>query len=388
MSDDARPTVLVVDDEPNLVAALRRVLFHGRRWNVVCAESGAEALEILARQPVTLILSDMRMPGMDGPELLRQVRASYPRVARIVLSGTSDRQSSLQALQVAHRFLTKPTDADELIDAVTRACALRTRFRDMELSDALGAVERLPTPPAVLLKVNALLADPHADLTDIGAALEGDPALAAKILQTVNSAFFGLPQRQSSVSAAVAYLGLATVQAIIAMVSFADATKGRVSAGSIHHYEASALTVAQTTKALLPRSMHADAHAAGLLHDVGWLALAVTRPDLTVDVDAGVSRGGDHGEQLPSHADIGAYLLDLWGLPELVVEAVAEHHGPCAADRSMLAHALQIAVALLHRVPGVPDHPCLDPAHLDATGLGESMGAARAAAELGTVGRR
>src|SRR5690606_2402802 len=136
------------------------------------------------------------MPGMDGPELLRRVRASHPRVARIVLSGAADREASMEAFRVAHRYLAKPADAAELLDVVGRACSLRGRFVDLELTGALGAVDRLPSPPTVLEEVNTLLADPHAELRDVGAALEGDPALAAKILQTVNSAFFGLSQRQ------------------------------------------------------------------------------------------------------------------------------------------------------------------------------------------------
>lgn len=114
--------VLFVDDEPSLLSALRRMLFSQRdRWSMQFAGSGPEALQMMQAQPVDVIVTDMRMPGMDGLALLREVQRLYPATERLVLSGYAEAEAMDGALGLAREFLSKPCEPDELIAAVDRA---------------------------------------------------------------------------------------------------------------------------------------------------------------------------------------------------------------------------------------------------------------------------
>jgi len=116
--------VLFVDDEPSLLAALRRMLFGQRdRWSLAFASGGHEALDLLAREPADVVVTDMRMPGMDGVTLLREVERLYPRTQRIVLSGYAEAEATASALGVARQFLTKPCAPESLIHAIDQALA-------------------------------------------------------------------------------------------------------------------------------------------------------------------------------------------------------------------------------------------------------------------------
>jgi len=108
--------ILCVDDEPNIVAALRR-LFRSSGYQVLTATSGAEALTLLAQEPVNLIISDMRMPGMDGAQLLERVRKEWPQTTRVLLTGYADIKSTVAAINSGevYRYVTKPWDDAEIL---------------------------------------------------------------------------------------------------------------------------------------------------------------------------------------------------------------------------------------------------------------------------------
>ncbi len=111
-----RPTVLLVDDEESILNSLRRLL-RGQPYDLLLATSGAQALEILAQQPVNLVVSDARMPGMDGASLLAHVRERYPAAARIMLTGYADPAAIIKAINDGqiHRYISKPWNDEELL---------------------------------------------------------------------------------------------------------------------------------------------------------------------------------------------------------------------------------------------------------------------------------
>jgi CheY-like chemotaxis protein len=207
--------VMFVDDEQRVLDGLRRMLRpRHRQWAMRFAGSGAQALELLDAEPVQILVTDMRMPGMDGAELLAEVRERHPETVRIILSGQAEEDAALRAVPVAHQFLTKPCDADTLIDALERAAALHRLLGDASLREAVGGVDSLPSPPAIWLALNERLRDPDADPAEVAGIAARDPAISAKLLQMVNSSFVGLARRLSSVEDAVAYLGLQTVRSL------------------------------------------------------------------------------------------------------------------------------------------------------------------------------
>ena len=126
--------LLFVDDEPRVLQGLERQL-HGMRheWQMSFAESGHKALQFMAANPVEVIVSDMMMPGMDGAELLTEVMKRHPSVIRIVLSGHTDRESTLRLVGPAHQYLSKPCNADELRGAIERAFVMRDLLANEKL---------------------------------------------------------------------------------------------------------------------------------------------------------------------------------------------------------------------------------------------------------------
>ncbi len=131
-------TVLAVDDEPNILAALRR-LFRETGWRILTAGSAEEALVLLSLEPVNAVLSDMRMPGMDGVQLLEKVRLGWPHVARLLLTGQADLGSTIAAINRGwlHRYITKPWNDDELV------LTLRQVAQIQQLDAEKQALERL-----------------------------------------------------------------------------------------------------------------------------------------------------------------------------------------------------------------------------------------------------
>jgi putative nucleotidyltransferase with HDIG domain len=370
---------LFVDDERPVLEGLRDALRPLRReWTVAFAASGEEALERLSREPFDIVVSDLRMPGMDGPTLLARVQQEYPTAVRVALSGYAEMTQALKASSVAHVFLAKPCDAEHLKSALGRAVSLQATLRDERLRRIAGATSRLPSVPLVYERLVEALGDPETGTADVAAIVEQDAAMTAKLLQLVNSAFFGLPRRVERVSEAVSYLGLSILKALVlsegAFRAFDAPAVERVF--SIERLQAHATLVARIAVKLAPDSAsHATLLTAGLLHDIGKLLAATTNPAFLA-------------EALATHAELGAYLLGEWGLPHEIVEAVALHHTPARLDPrfALVPTLLHVADALAHEVAPVPgtDPPPLDEAHLDAAGLADRLPAWRAvAAELG-----
>src|SRR5256885_11774657 len=123
--------ILFVDDEPKVTEGLHRMLRSMRReWEMTFATSGAEALEKLSAKPFDVVVSDMRMPGMDGCQLLTEVMRRHPQVVRIILSGYSDKETIMRSIGLAHHYLSKPCDAETLKETIRRACDLRDQLEE------------------------------------------------------------------------------------------------------------------------------------------------------------------------------------------------------------------------------------------------------------------
>ena len=208
--------ILFVDDQQQVLDSLRDALRPQRHeWEMLFAASGAEALAELDRAPCDVVVSDMRMPGMDGATLLGHVEQSYPAAIRIVLSGSTEREVVMRAAAVAHRLLAKPCDVDELVRVVARSCALRAVTAKSDTGLQPIAASRLPAAPRLHRELTALLADGGATAGDAAAIITQDLAMSAKVLQVVNSAFFGLRRQITDVGQAAVLLGLGTLRALV-----------------------------------------------------------------------------------------------------------------------------------------------------------------------------
>jgi HD-like signal output (HDOD) protein/CheY-like chemotaxis protein len=331
-------SILFVDDEPLILAGLQRLLRANRNeWDMTFAGSGAEALALLETKPFDAVVTDMRMPAMDGARLLELVRERSPGTIRIVLSGYFESAAALRAVPVAHQYLAKPCDPRKLREAIERSCGFATLLPDEALRRVVGAIGGLPALPRTSALLAAALENPDISLGEIGRIVEHDVAITAKLLQLVNSAFFCLPYRVTSVRGAVSYLGLDTLKQLVLSIELFRIMQPRqaIAGFSLTEFEEqSHLTARIAARLPAAEPVVAAGVVASVLHDVGKLVLASRLPN-EFEMALKASLTGQRPmhvvemEQMgTTHAEIGAYLLGLWGLSGAVVDAVSRHHRP------------------------------------------------------------
>lgn len=383
--------ILFVDDEPKILDGLRRMLRPQRvAWDVAFASGGEEALSLMQSKLFDVIVSDMRMPGMDGAALLKIVSEKYPQVLRVVLSGYTELESSYRAVPFAHQFLLKPCDPESLVACIEAGTKLTNLLHGDAMAKMVGALGELPSAPRVYTELRLALSDSDAPIDRIVKIVEKDVAITAKLLQLVNSAFFGIARTVVDVKTAVMYLGVKTLHDLVLSVEIGRAfeSKRRVDGFSIEKFEQhSSLTAAIAARICEGGKSTAQTMAAGLLHDAGKLVLADRMPELFTQA---ISIAGREGRPLflveekllgVSHAEVGAYLLSLWGLPYPVVGAVADHHHPERISESTWgpAKAVYVANLLAHehatRVTAETGlvYCQIDPAFMESAGGADSL---------------
>ena len=340
-------TILFVDDEPRVLDALRRMLYGQRReWQMEFVDSGPKALERLAAVPFEIVVTDMRMPGMDGAQLLQEIMGRYPGTMRIVLSGQCDRQAVLRTISTAHQFLTKPCDAETLKATLVQACRRRDQLADERYQHLLLRVTSVPSHPARYAALVAEAQSPQASIRTIGQIVASDIGLTAKFLQLVSTGFFGTPQRVYDAEQAVSLFDVDIIRAMLAGTDVFTPLEGEVlGPTAIENLWDHSLSVAAAAKRIAEaetkdRRLAGDAYLAGLLHDAGALLIAQHLQPQRVEIASQWLReGGDicsiERQHLGvTHADLAGYLLALWGLPDPIVQAVALHHEPGSSSQS------------------------------------------------------
>lgn len=387
---DAKKSILFVDDEPKLLDGLKRMLFpYGDQWEMEFASGGAEALGILAASRFDVIIADMRMPGMSGAELLNEVAKLYPQMVRMILSGTWERDLRVQAAMVAHQYLSKPCDPEVLKTTLDRAFALRQVLVEPALRALIARTISLPSTPAIYQELMQVLQAPDASAQRIGATLARDVGMTAKVLQMVNSAFFGLRRQITNPENAVMFLGVDTVRALALSASaFSSFSASQCPRFSIEDLQLHSMVVAAIAREIarsrnVSKAALDDTFVAGLLHDVGQLVLVSHHPDQYDRVLSAVAAGdralaeAERETFGTTHAEVGCYLLWLWGLPDSVVEAVAFHHNPSGSPDGPFGAigAVHIANVLAEMRPDGTSAAGneLDSAYLERLGIAEEL---------------
>lgn len=371
--------ILFVDDDADVLEAMRRTLRDRRNeWAMEFASSGPAALEALARLPAEVIVSDMRMPGMDGWELLAEVRTLYPQTIRLVLSGHADARSIMRAVGTAHQYLAKPCEGGALKAAISQSHMLRRKLSHDRLATLVGHVDMLPSAPTSFQEILACLQRPTASVAEAARIIGRDLAMTANVIKMVNSAFFGSRHPVSTADRAVAYLGLDTLGALVLGHGvFKSGVATGIEGFSLERLWQHSFDVASAarTVALYEKFTQAQADEAflgGMLHDVGKLVYA-TRGAVPPDWPP-VSVEDAIAQMDANHAEVGAYLLGLWGFPNPIIEAVAFHESPnqTPGDGLSLPRLIHIADRLVHarsaQVTAVPLRG-LEPGLLETLGL-------------------
>ena len=335
--------IMFVDDEPNVLKGLRLMLQSmAKQWEMVFIESPEQALELMEREaPFDIVVSDIRMAGMDGIEFLGRVKEQYPNTTRVAFTGTLDAKNFVRISAVAHNYLSKPCDADELKRVVTRALSLRERMQSNALKRAVHDISQLPSLPEVYQEMMAEFQSEEPSVKKVGEIIQKDPGMTANILKTVNSAQIGLRHSVSSPVQAASLLGLETLKSLVLMVgAFSPARKKPTPPGfAVEALWEHSLTVGRHAKIIAQnetkeRQIVDDAFSAGLLHDMGQVILATEMRQAFGEALAAAEK-----EKVPlsvverrfvgtTHGELAGYVLALWQLPDPLVEAVTFHDCP------------------------------------------------------------
>jgi HD-like signal output (HDOD) protein/ActR/RegA family two-component response regulator len=356
--------VLFVDDEPLVLQGLQRMFRPMRNeWDMAFVESGPAALEQLAEVPFQVVVSDMRMPGMNGAQLLSIVQERYPQTVRLILSGHADKDLILKCVGAAHQFLSKPCEPEILRAAIARGSEYDGLLGNSRMKELIGRMDCLPSVPAILNELTEALGQETSTIEDIANIINKDLGLTAKLLKLVNSAFFGLQREVSSTDDAVSYLGIATIKALVLAVSafspFESHRNGPLNVPSLwsHSLEVGSAARQIAEAAGLRNREASEVFIAGVLHDVGKLALAANLPEEYQEavnssrVQSVPIFQAEEAAFGANHATVGGYLLNLWGLPDAVVSGIYFHHQPrlVREDRRLVVLAVHAADALCKR---------------------------------------
>lgn len=385
--------VAFVDDEDKILQGIRRLLRKKRNeWDMVFYESGQEALDNLDEFKPDIVVSDMRMPQMNGAELLGEVMKRRPETARIILSGFAEEESIMRTIGPAQQFLAKPCDQDMLVNTIDQTFKLRKILGSEKLRKLASGIKNLPTPNSTFLKLNKELENSNATTESVADILSEDVALTALILKLTNSAYFGLPQNISDTTHAVQLLGFDTIKSLVLMSGFFSAYTGDIKTeNAIEKLSLRSLSIGCLAKNIARDLKFTDyaieqAACAGMLSHVGTLLLLGNWPErftkATEEMDKSPLTICEAERKVfgADHAEMGAYLLGLWGFSDPILEAVTFHHNPQSSLHEIATPITVVHVAqfLCRTIDGEPLNlknisPLLDMEYLSKLGLDDRL---------------
>ena len=271
--------ILFVDSDPTALAALKEAL-EGQEtgWNATFVTSAQAALNLLSNRWFDVIFTELRLPGMDWAQLLEHVKLHHTSIIRVLLAEPLEDAHLDRAISVAQRFVAKPWDMQTLVANLESVLGAWPRTDNPLVRTIVGRLTALPSSSTTYPRLVNVMAQSNATIDQISTVIASDPALSAKLLQVVNSAFFGLPFKVASVPQAVSYLGMTSLRALVLMSTVFAAADScpTVDGFSPSRLQRHSLLCARLARTLVAdKSSRDDAFTGGLLHDIGMLALAV-----------------------------------------------------------------------------------------------------------------
>lgn len=330
--------VLLVNDEMQTMKGVSQFIENeDERWELETANSGEEALQKLSCDRFDAVVSELDIPGMGGPELLKKVEVDYPAVRRVVLSDRTDRAAALRVVKPMHQHIAKPCEAETLIDTIKRGEILQETIRSAEALDAIERANCMPTLPEVVNEINHEIESENGNAKSIAGIVTRDVLLSARVLQLANSPIFGSRNPVKEITRAVSLVGLDMIRSMAMLHAVYSENQDNDHILSTRQLMDQGFRVALIAKKLAGQQSNdqADGNAvftAGLMHDVGKLILLNAFPEdyhciLRESKESGVAMHQLEMEAFgATHQGVGGYLFSLWGLPNSIVESVAAHH--------------------------------------------------------------
>jgi HD-like signal output (HDOD) protein/CheY-like chemotaxis protein len=386
-----KPVVMFVDDDPRNLTVLERSLQTMRKkWEMVFYANPLDALNHMADGPIDLVVSDLRMPGMDGADFLGKVADCAPHTIRFALSDDSDREDALRLVGVCHQVLTKPCNTERLVQQARQALAAQKDLPDRSLQTKVARIHDLPSRPEVHELIVRELASDGASCESLAALISEDIALTAKVLQLASTGFFSADGSTPGLANAVASLGIQRIRGVVRSHSVEAECAPKLPEGFsleelwLHSMACALVGQAIASADAQPTALVERTFVAGLVHDIGRLVMAASEPELyartigdIADPDSPDALNSETRIFKSTHPRIGAYLVGLWGFSEDVTHAVAYHHAPAQCpNRTLGPLAFVYAAEAFCRLPdGLSDAAAtpLDDAYFQAIGVANRL---------------
>ena len=319
------PRILFVDDDNNLIQGLKRSLRNqSRGWEMVFCTEATEALVKMQETCFDVVVSDMRMPQMDGAQLLSEVSEKCPSSVRFVLSGQADDQTILRCLPVAHQHIAKPCDVEGLINKIDRVCSAKILLPIPELRADITRLRSIPIASDTLIRLKEELLSASPSILIISELASTDPGLGLKLLQLVNSSFFGHPEEMISPDKAARRIGVSRLRSVVLGSKLFEEAVLKTNFQSQVDYLFMALAMEDDLD-------HTDQFTIFTRHiaEFGKSLTAQLWPDKYQSIIKLTDNGYD---QLRAETQvlgcgckaISLYLMSIWGLPESIINSVAD----------------------------------------------------------------
>lgn len=365
--------ILIIDDEIDQLDLIKTSLARkSDQWEVEISNHPEQALASIDLNPPTIVIADHHMPQMSGIDFLKQVAQNQPGIERFILAEEEGKEDLEEHLGSVFNFLPKPCSPDNLINEVQRVLAIETWLGNDTTKKIVAKMGDFPSLPPVYLKVMNALNSRDASAERVGKAISGDLAISAKLLQVVNSSYYGLDEKVSDIVHAVSILGMDIVKNLVLAIQvyskLAQSADQKALTDQLWHHSMSVATAARRLMQYESRDskLAEEAYTAGLFHDIGKLVLLNAVP-----ADYEIARQHSQDNHLPlwqaereiigaTHCDTGAYLLGRWGMAVSLVETAALHHEPINSFGSGFSSlsAVHAANALAwERHPNKKPHP-------------------------------
>ncbi|MEI6211218.1 MAG: response regulator [bacterium] len=337
--------VLLVDDEVMLLKVIQMAMRATIECEVLTATSGAQALRIMEQENIDVVVSDIGMPGMDGATLISVVSELYPKTTRMVFTALrANNDIGFRTAGSAHQFFLKPTAISLIAERIKSVQRLRNNLPTQGMDLIVSHIRSLPSLPAIYTELDQELNNPNSSMVSVGKILEKDIAMSAKVLQLVNSAFFGMHERVTRPAQAVVLLGGEVMKSLLLGLHLITSWKTSYTPYfSIQELWRHGLSVAAGAQAIAlaegcTREQADEFYAAGLFHDIGKIIIADNLPESCDHIQKLVRERGLSTRQAErevlgaTHAEAGAYLMALWGFSDNIVNACAFHHQPSVLE--------------------------------------------------------
>ncbi len=402
-SSGSEVRIIYLEESPELVADLRDGLRAQTSWRVTHARDAAEALALAGEEEVDVALLSATMPDTDPIEVAEQLTAVHPKLTTFILAPDAESGGGLAFASGRFQWLVKPCNPAALVAAVERMDSLVSWMKNKATLAIVSGIHSLPTIPANYQSLIQLINSPDSSMQDVGEALSKDIGITSRILQVANSAQYAFSTKVTSPTDAVNLLGMETLKSLVlyshVLNNFQHTPASKAEFDKIWLHSISVAQTAQnlTMQQTQERPLAEEAFTAGVLHDIGKLVLMSVKPEEYKEAIrfAAESKTKPHlCERVKlgtTHAETGAYLLSLWGIPRSILEAVAWHHIPSeSAEKKFTAlTAVHVANAMEHarKKTGAKPGADLDERYLEELGLTEQVKAwLESVEETGTRG--